>query len=62
MPMLQKQVEGKSEQSTSTSPAEKLLEVIEQDMKKYSAAEKSRKWDALQNYVSRARGDARAKR
>lgn len=60
MPMLQRQVENKVEESIT--PAEKLLEVIEQDMKKYSAAEQSRKWDALENYVSRARGDAPAKR
>lgn len=61
MPMLQKQKDLKGA-DRSSDPAEKLLEVIERDMAKYSPTDQTRKWDALKKYVKDAGLGTRAKR
>lgn len=43
------------------APADKLLAVFEQDMAKYPAEEQTRKWDALEQYVSGASADIPSK-
>ena len=44
------------------APADKLLAVFEQDMARYPAQEQARKWDALEQYVSRVSADIPSKR
>jgi hypothetical protein len=43
------------------APADRLLTIFERDMAKYPAEEQARKWDALEQYVSRAYAETPSK-
>ena len=43
------------------APAERLLAIFERDMTKYPADEQTRKWDALEQYVSHAAAENHSK-